>query len=162
MEPATALREQNAHSSGENDTSTSGVRAIDVRRDTAATLPGIRAIVVTPVSTDPTRGADLEQFQVEFAYDTQFFADLSGDVSRGGIIVTTYRDLPIGTPVDLDFELPSAVPVQARGEVRWVREDSAIARRGLAISFTQVAAPALQGIYEYCRVCPPLFVDLDG
>lgn len=157
---------QNAESSVQDDTSISGVR--DLRGDQLDALPQglgshLRGIVITPkpgpADGDATR--EIERFQVEFAHDTQFFAGLSQDLARGGILIVTYRELPVGTAVHLDFELPNGIPVHAYGEVRWIREDSPTARRGLAIAFTDVSADALQGISEFCRVRPPLFLDLD-
>jgi uncharacterized protein (TIGR02266 family) len=146
-------------------TSISGTRTIDL----PASEGRLRGIVITPEPPPlamPSEGAitaplAIDRFQVEFAYDTQFFADLAGDVSKGGIVITTYRDVPVGTSVHLDFELPNGTPVQVRGEVRWIREDSALARRGLAIAFTEITYGALQAISEYCAVHRPLFVDFD-
>jgi uncharacterized protein (TIGR02266 family) len=173
MEPASALlRGEETESPGQEATSKSGARALQLpgadSSGAATRGPQIRGIVITSesipeVGQDGTRDrGEPGTFQVEFAHDTQFFAGLSGDVSRGGILVVTYRELPIGTAVHLGFELPKGVSVEARGEVRWIREDSISARRGLAIAFTEVSVDALMSISEFCRMYPPLFLDLES
>lgn len=173
MQPAHARQNQSIASTGQDATSTSGLRTIALPVDDVsgapASTPGLRGIVITPESAgesspgEPSNSpSDLGKFQVEFAYDTQFFADLSRDLTRGGIVIATYRDLPVGTPVHLAFELPDGASVEVRGEVRWIREEGSTERRGLAIAFTQISNDALSAISEYCRVRPPLFLDIDG
>lgn len=106
--------------------------------------------------------AQFDKFQVEFAYDTQFFAGISQDMSCGGLFIATYRRLAIDTPVRIDFELPDGTPVQALGEVVWVREkSSATSRPGLALAFTEISADALRHIAAFCQLRPPLFLDMD-
>jgi len=158
-----ALENQAKESTGQDATSISGVRvAVSLEEGTEVEHRGLhlRAIVITPEPVSSESDGASERFQVEFAHDTKFFAGLSRDMSDGGIIVATYRDLPIGSGVHLDFELPTGVPIQTRGEVRWIREDSAAARRGLAIVFREISQDSLRHIAEYCLVHPPLFLDL--
>lgn len=167
MEAAPRMREGQGEESPSNDApSISGVRVAVSPPEVVAPGPGphLRGMVITLESPQaaPERAGGREQFQVEFAHDTQFFAGLSHDMSLGGILIATYRDLPVGSRVHLDFELPTGVPIQAWGEIRSVREESATSRRGLAIAFREISTESLQHISEYCRVYPPLFLDLDG
>jgi len=171
MEALPRMRGGQSEESPSNDApSISGVRVAvsppEAPRDVVApgSGPHLRGMVVTvePSRAPPERTDAREQFQVEFAHDTQFFAGLSHDMSFGGILIATYRDLPVGSRVHLDFELPTGVPIHAWGEIRSVREESATYRRGLAIAFREISAESLQHISEYCRVYPPLFLDLDG
>jgi len=37
--------------------------------------------------------------ELHLASDSHFFSGLSGDISEGGVFVSTYRDLATGTPV---------------------------------------------------------------
>src|SRR5688500_16619726 len=46
--------------------------------------------------------------ELHLASDSHFFSGLSGDISEGGVFVSTYRDLATGTPVDLEFSLPGS------------------------------------------------------
>ncbi len=50
-----------------------------------------------------------------------FFTGFSGNISGGGLFVATPQALPIGTEVDLFFEMPDGHSVSVRAEVRWVR-----------------------------------------
>ena len=114
----------------------------------------------------PERGAgqreQAEALRVEFPFDTHFFAGLEGDVSCGGLFVATYHVVPAGTMVRLAFELPGGRRIEARGQVKWVREqDSPTMRRGLAIAFVDAEASILQPIADFCSVRAPFFFDLD-
>ena len=97
---------------------------------------------------------------VEFVADTHFVAGLSQDLSGGGVFVATYRRVDVGTKVHLGFELPDGRLVEARGVVRWVREqDDAVGRPGLGVAFTQMSEAALAALVDYCRDRPPLYFD---
>jgi hypothetical protein len=56
------------------------------------------------------------------------------DISAGGISVSIERPLPLGTVVELYFELPMGVSVETRGEV--VRAG----RQRMALRFVELAA----------------------
>lgn len=100
--------------------------------------------------------------EVEFPYDTHFFAGLEGDLHCGGLFVATYHVLPPGTLVRLAFDLPGGAHVDARGRVKWVRDqDGLTTRRGLAVEFVDVDVDAVRHIAEFCAVRPPFFFDLD-
>jgi uncharacterized protein (TIGR02266 family) len=112
---------------------------------------------------DPTEDRrthwDAEQ-PVEFVAETHFVAGLSQDVSGGGVFVATYRRVAVGTKVHLGFELPDGRLVEARGVVRWVREqDDAAGRPGLGVAFTQMSDATLAALVDYCRAQPPLYFD---
>jgi uncharacterized protein (TIGR02266 family) len=97
--------------------------------------------------------------ELEFAQDSHFFTGLSQDISAGGIFVATYERLPIGTSLSLTFETQTG-PVEARGEVRWVRDaNHDEGRPGLGIAFTELSPGAAERIASYCSRTPPLYVD---
>lgn len=100
------------------------------------------------------------ELNVEFEDDTQFFAGLSLDVSRGGFIAT-YRLLPIGTLVGLRFTLRrGGAEIRARGQVRWVRETATTeGRPGIGVSFTDIAPDAVAAIEAFSTIRPPLVFD---
>lgn len=99
--------------------------------------------------------------ELEFTEDTEFFTGLSQDIAEGGIFVATYALLPIGTMLALSFELPSGALVEARGQVRWVRNASENGTRpGLGIAFTELSAGASEQIAAFCATRPPLFFDV--
>lgn len=97
---------------------------------------------------------------IHLASESHFFSGLSGDISEGGLFLSTYRPLPIGSTVDLEFSLPgSDVPVQARGEVRWLREHSTGQPRGVGIAFDELAEDDRERVHRFCTMRPPLYYD---
>lgn len=99
---------------------------------------------------------------IHLSSDSHFFTGLSGDISEGGIFVSTYRPLDIGNEVELELTLPgSAEPFTARGTVRWIREHSADHPRGFGISFDVLADGERERIHDFCARRPPLYYELD-
>ena len=98
--------------------------------------------------------------ELHLASDSHFFSGLSGDISEGGVFVSTYRDLATGTPVDLEFSLPgSERVVHAKGEVRWHRSASPDAPPGVGIAFDELADEDRALIHRFCTLRPPLYYD---
>lgn len=99
---------------------------------------------------------------IHMSSDSHFFTGLSGDISEGGIFVSTYRPLAIGDEVELELTLPgSADPFTARGTVRWIREHSADHPRGFGVSFDVLADGERARIHDFCARRPPLYYELD-
>ncbi|HEY3500167.1 MAG TPA: PilZ domain-containing protein [Polyangiaceae bacterium] len=96
---------------------------------------------------------------VEFTEATHFFTSLAGNVEDGGIFVATYERLPVGTQLAIWFELPAGSVLDARGEVRWIRDDGSLGHPGLGIAFTELAPEAHEAILEHCARHPPLYAD---
>ena len=97
---------------------------------------------------------------IHLASDSQFFSGLSGDISEGGLFLSTYRALPVGSAVDLEFSLPgSDSPLRARGEVRWLREHSPDQPRGVGIAFDELAEDDRERIHRFCTLRPPLYYE---
>jgi uncharacterized protein (TIGR02266 family) len=98
---------------------------------------------------------------LEFGEDAQFFTGLSLDISEGGLFVSTYTEIPLGTRLVLAFELPDGTAVEARGEVRWRRAHASDGERpGIGIAFTDLPEAARQRIAALCERRPPLYVDV--
>ena len=97
---------------------------------------------------------------IHLSSDSQFFSGLSGDISEGGLFLSTYRTLPIGIAVDLEFSLPGTdSPLHARGEVRWLREHAPDQPRGVGIAFEELADDDRERIHRFCTVRPPLYYE---
>jgi uncharacterized protein (TIGR02266 family) len=94
------------------------------------------------------------EFEVEFLSDTHFMSGITQDLSEGGIFIATYQRLPIGTKVELSFELPGEQRVETEGEVRWIRDERGDTRPGLGIAFTKLSLEALARITAYCAATP--------
>lgn len=138
-----------------------------VPTELTATLP-IREEVVEPSAAAEDAGAVEHRatprtslvVELHLASDSHFFSGLSGDISEGGVFVSTYRDLATGTPVDLEFSLPgSNRVVHAKGEVRWHRSASPDVPPGVGISFDEVGDEDRALIHRFCTLRPPLYYD---
>lgn len=107
---------------------------------------------------EPRRACELE---LEFTDETHFYAGLTQDLSQGGVFIATYRVFPVGSRLELGFQLPDGTEVRARGVVRWVRAESEpeAERPGMGISFTELSEVALAAIAEFCRERAPLYME---
>jgi uncharacterized protein (TIGR02266 family) len=97
--------------------------------------------------------------EVEFADETHFFAGLTQDISRGGLFVTTYHLLPVGSRLNLRFELPDGTEIQTVGQVRWVLDTDSESRPGIGIEFVDPPHEMLERIAVFCATRPPLYFD---
>lgn len=118
-----------------------------------------------PGTTDPDERRSepriQRQFELEFNYETHFFAGLTLDISSGGLFIATYHLFPVGTALSLSFQLPDGVRLSVRGEVRWVRCVSEEHERpGMGVAFKELSAEALAAISAFCAERPPLYMDL--
>jgi uncharacterized protein (TIGR02266 family) len=138
-----------------------------------AVLDPALARPAVPADMTPTRPAPAEvvvehratprtalEVELHLSSESHFFSGLSGDISEGGVFVSTYRDLATGTPVDLEFSLPgSNRVVKAKGEVKWHRNASEGAPPGVGIAFEELADEDRALIHRFCTVRPPLYYD---
>jgi uncharacterized protein (TIGR02266 family) len=93
--------------------------------------------------------------------ESNFYAGLSMDVSRGGLFVATYQRLPVGTEVVLSFVLPDGTSITTAGEVRWIREAGAEDQTpGLGIAFSGLKDAEIEAIERFCRSRTPMYVDV--
>jgi uncharacterized protein (TIGR02266 family) len=101
------------------------------------------------------------QVELHLASDSHFFSGLSGDISEGGVFVSTYRALAQGSLVDLEFSLPgNEQPLHARGEVRWHRDATPQGPPpGVGISFDELSDDDRKAIHRFCTMRPPLYYD---
>ena len=107
---------------------------------------------------DPRRACEIE---LEFTEDTHFYSGITQDMSVGGVFVATYHLFPVGTRLDLAFELPGKVLVNARGQVRWLRDAAPGASRpGMGVAFTDLSDEALAAVARFCRQRAPLYVEI--
>lgn len=97
---------------------------------------------------------------IHLSSDSHFFSGLSGDISEGGLFLSTYRALAVGSPVALEFSLPGAKDaVRAKGEVRWLREHSTGQPQGVGIAFEELADDDRERIHRFCTMRPPLYYE---
>jgi uncharacterized protein (TIGR02266 family) len=78
---------------------------------------------------------------VQFRSASSFLIAYSVNLSRGGLFLETHHDLPVGTPLELSFEIPGAGSVGLGGYVAWRRgPESPDGPAGLGIEFTDISA----------------------
>jgi uncharacterized protein (TIGR02266 family) len=99
--------------------------------------------------------------EVTLGSESQFFAGLSGDVSEGGIFISTYRALPVGQAVTISFRLPNG-EAHAHGTVRWLRPPSDGTPPGLGIEFDVLTDEERELVREFCKERPPLYYEVES
>jgi uncharacterized protein (TIGR02266 family) len=111
------------------------------------------------------RSATRTRLEVEVTLDSesQFFSGLTRDISRGGVFVATYRILPVGRAVVLEFTLPDESRVTATGQVRWIRDEvgDGTAPVGMGIVFDTLSDEDRARIEAFCVARDPLYIELD-
>lgn len=97
--------------------------------------------------------------QIQVSLESSFFFAYGADLSRGGIFIETEEVLQPGTPLELEFTLPSQPagdqPIRARGVVAWASPAPPIylSRRGIGmgIEFTEIEPSAKARITAFVR-----------
>jgi len=94
--------------------------------------------------------------------ETNFFTGLSMDISSGGLFVSTYDLLPVGTELNVNFSLPHGPVLSLDGTVNWVREYNSTRpdqAPGMGIRFTHISREDEEHINRYISQHDPLFYD---
>jgi len=141
----------------------SGVRAIEAAIESTPSLmePEQRHAERPPPYSDHRAYPRISlAVAIDLGSDSHFFSGLSGDVSEGGVFVQTYRELPLGSEVEIDFDLPTG-RIQTHGTVRWHRSPSESAPPGVGIAFQELADEARSLIHEFCEARAPLYYDVE-
>ena len=100
------------------------------------------------------------EVEVSLESESNFFVGLSGDVSRGGLFVVTWRKLAVGTGIFVAIDLPEG-RLLVDGEIRWVREVGEGLTPGLGIAFMGLSEQDRQRIDAFCTQRGPLYVDVE-
>ena len=70
---------------------------------------------------------------------TQFYAGMSGDISEGGLFISSARLFPIGTDMTVSFVLPSGIAIATLGTVAWHAPSSdAHTLPGMGVRFSRL------------------------
>lgn len=140
----------------------------DHDRDSADTVP-------VPASERRLAARYELKLAITMQGDNNFYTGLSENISEGGVFIATSHHLPIGTPVVLEFTLPTSdKPLSLFGTVQWVRGPDATARNGevfgfgrevygampgIGVQFHGVDPDALRAIRSFMQQRPPVFFD---
>jgi uncharacterized protein (TIGR02266 family) len=102
--------------------------------------------------------------EVEVSMHTEhnFYAGLTRDLSEGGLFIATVENLPVGTVMELAISLPDQAPIQALGQVRWVREYNQFNQDfhpGVGVQFTDLSSADRQAIESFLATREPILYD---
>jgi uncharacterized protein (TIGR02266 family) len=100
------------------------------------------------------------QAAVDFGSDTNFFTGFSTNISEGGLFIATVQVLELGTPVDLQFSLPSGERLAVHGVVRWTREindQTPDIFPGIGVQFTNVPESTHELLKTFVATREPMF-----
>jgi uncharacterized protein (TIGR02266 family) len=145
--PATHAAESSRPSRGSGD--------IDVEVDEDFAEPA-------PVQPEPNRSEPRfsVELQVNISSDSNLYVGFTENLSNAGIFVATHVLRPIGSSVEVNLRFPGRQePVLFRGEVRWIREQSANrdAWPGMGIRFDHVDDDDKATLSEFLRTREPIF-----
>ncbi len=79
---------------------------------------------------------------VTWSSETNFYKDFTSDISTGGLFVATFKLIPVGTVIDLEFSMPGEdEPVKIKGVVRWIKDCSSGEHEqpGMGIEFLNIS-----------------------
>lgn len=100
---------------------------------------------------------------VGFESENNFYTGFTEDISEGGLFLATHNLLPMGTEIDLSFQLPDESIVNILGRVRWVREprswEDQETQPGMGIQFEDVTPETRDAIQMFVEMRAPLFYD---
>ena len=90
--------------------------------------------------------------RVDYQTVDEFFSEFARNINEGGLFVESETPHPLGTRVDLQFQLPgSDEPVQVTGSVVRTSPGSADEPPGMGIEFDDLDAQTRQRINELVR-----------
>lgn len=87
---------------------------------------------------------------------SNFYTGVTENISEGGLFIATEERLPIGTPVDLAFSLPSGEDLRLKGVVRWTRETAGGLAGGLGIGFEELTEEAYLAVRTFLESRAPI------
>ncbi len=94
--------------------------------------------------------------------ESNFYVGFSGEISQGGVFISTYNILPKGTPVRVLITLPGNLSTEVNGDVRFVRDPmdmSADSEPGMGIAFEGLQKDSRELILRFIRKRAPMFYD---
>jgi hypothetical protein len=127
------------------------------QKEPSSSPPSAPAPSSSPASAAPV------PLEVDVGPDSEshFFVDLSGDASPAGIVVATWRDIPVGTAVTIASKLPDG-PIVVAGRVRWVRDARCETGPGIGVALDHLEVGDTARIARFCETCPPYFYDVEA
>lgn len=118
--------------------------------------PSVRRLPVSGVHVSITLGPGSEHM---------LWADLSLDVTKGGVFVATFHPMPVDTTVHLLLMLEGdPMPIAAEGIVRWTipHRDHDDSTAGAGIQFTKIDAKSLAALERFAsEIREPMMFEIE-
>jgi len=137
-----------------------GTASADVINPLSPNIPGPARL---PSVSDRRRAPrHVLETQVGFSSESNFYAGFAEDISEGGLFVATWELKPLGSQIDVEFELPDGHIVHACGVVRWLRDprdDDPDTPPGMGIQFESLDPNDKEAIDMFLGIRSPLFYD---
>jgi uncharacterized protein (TIGR02266 family) len=108
----------------------------------------------------PTGPREKLEANIGATTESNFFVGFSGEISEGGVFISTYETLPLETPVELFLTLPGGYESTIPGRVLFVRDPMDMeSEPGMGVRFESLSVQARELILRFIRKRPPLFFD---
>ena len=94
--------------------------------------------------------------------ESNFYVGFSGEISQGGVFVSTDHILAQDTPVRVLITLPGNLSTEVDGHVRFVRDPMDMAsdsEPGMGVAFDGLETDSRELILRFIRKRPPMFYD---
>lgn len=119
-----------------------------------------------PATADTTLedAGDREHVEANLGATTEsnFYVGFSGEISQGGVFISTYNILPKGSGVRVLITLPGGLSTEVNGRVRFVRDPmdmSSESEPGMGVAFDGLTKESRELILRFIRKRPPMFYD---
>lgn len=100
------------------------------------------------------------EVRVDVSTPHNFYQGFTENISEGGLFVSTYRRLPVGSALVVQVHLDDGeAPVEVTCEVRWTRDDSEDDAGGMGMRFVSLEAAARARIAAFVARRDPLFYE---
>jgi uncharacterized protein (TIGR02266 family) len=102
--------------------------------------------------------------EIHLGSESNLYAGLTNNLSRGGVFVATPDLLAKGTVLDLEFSIPDGgPPIRTTGLVRWIREDldSIEGPPGMGVQFVELDEHVRGRLERFVELRDTLYYDDD-
>lgn len=117
-----------------------------------------------PATGDTGGASEREHVEANLGATTEsnFYVGFSGEISQGGVFISTYNILAKGHPVRVLVTLPGNLSTEVDGHVRFVRDPMDMAsdsEPGMGVAFDGLSKDSRELILRFIRKRAPMFYD---
>jgi uncharacterized protein (TIGR02266 family) len=102
------------------------------------------------------------ELEVGIYCESNFYVNLTENLSEGGLFIATHQIRPIGTVLEVSLTLPQhPSPIRAVATVRWIRvySDTSDGAPGMGVQFDGMDPAHVNAIRAYLAARAPMFYD---